>query len=301
MNYLINRRKFLKYTGALSGSLLLQPPSLFSQEKPLVTFGVVTDSHYAERDVAGTRFFRESLGKMKEAMEEMNKLKVDFVIHLGDFKDQDEKPVEAVTVTYLKILETAFATFQGPRYHVLGNHDTDSISKKQFLDNVVNTGIRKDKSYYSFDTKGIHFVVLDGDFKTDSTPYNKGNFEWTDTFIPEEQLTWLKIDLRRTKLPTIVFVHQLLDDVDDHDFCIKNASVVRDALSNSKKVLAVFQGHRHEERYNKLENIHYSTLPGMVDFSGPGKNSFSTVEVFGNGNIHMTGYQRAPSRVFTPK
>jgi len=237
---------------------------------------------------------------MKEAMEEMNKLNVDFVIHLGDFKDQDENPVEAVTITYLKILETAFATFQGPRYHVLGNHDTDSISKKQFLDNVVNTGIRKDKSYYSFDSRGIHFVVLDGDFKTDSTPYEKGNFEWTDTFIPEDQLTWLKIDLRKTKLPTIAFVHQLLDDVDDHDFCIKNASAVRDVLSSSKRVLAVFQGHRHEERYNKMGNIHYSTLPGMVDYSGPGKNSFSTVEVFNNGDIKMIGYQRAPSRTFTP-
>ena len=141
--------------------------------------------------------------------------------------------------------------------------------------------------------------MLDGDFKTDSTPYSKGNFEWTDTFIPEEQLTWLKIDLRKTKLPTIVFVHQLLDNVDDHNFCIKNASAVRDVLSHSKKVLAVFQGHRHEERYNKMENIHYSTLPGMVDFSGPGKNSFSVIDVFNDGSIKMTGYQRAPSREFT--
>jgi alkaline phosphatase len=301
MNYLINRRKFLQYSGALSGSALLSPYSLFSQEKPLITFGIVTDSHYAERDAVGTRHFRESLGKMKEAMEEMNNLNVDFVIHLGDFKDQDENPVEAVTITYLKILETAFASFRGPRYHVLGNHDTDSISKKQFLDNVVNTGIRKDKSYYSFDSNGIHFVVLDGDYKTDGTSYDKGNFEWTDTFIPEDQLTWLKIDLRKTKLPTIVFVHQLLDDVNDLDFCIKNASTVREALSGSKKVLAVFQGHRHEERYNKIENIHYNTLPGMVDYSGPGNNSFSTIEVFSNGDINMTGYQRAPSRALKPK
>lgn len=296
MTYHINRRKFLRFTGAFSGALMLDPIGVFSKEKPIITFGIVTDSHYAERDVAGTRFFRESLPKMQEAMNEMNRLKVSFVIHLGDFKDQDEDPVEENTIRYLKDLENAFASFKGPRYHVLGNHDTDSISKKQFLENVTNTGILKDKSFYSFDKNNFHFVVLDADYKTDGSAYDKGNFEWTDTFIPHDQLAWLKDDLARTKLRTIVFAHQLLDDVDDPDFCVKNAANVREVLEESKKVLAVFQGHRHEERYNKIAGIHFCTLPGMVDFSGPGNNSFSTVQVYTGGDIEMIGYQRAPDR-----
>lgn len=293
MAFLINRRKFLGYSGALTGSVVLQPFNLFSQEKPQLTFGIVTDSHYADRDPAGTRYFRDSLVKMTEAMTEMNKLKVSFVIHLGDFKDQDETPDEQRTISYLQKQEAAFATFRGPRYHVLGNHDTDSISKTQFLQHVVNTGIKGNRSYYSFDVDRIHLVVLDADFKTDGSPYDKGNFEWTDTFIPNEQILWLKHDLKKTKLPAIVFVHQLLDDVDDHDFCIKNAEQVREVLYESKKVMAVFQGHRHQDRYNKLENIHFCTLPGMVDFTGPENNSFSVIEVYKSGNINMIGYQRA--------
>ena len=105
----------------------------------------------------------------------------------------------------------------------------------------------------------------------------------------------MKKDLKQTKLPSIVFVHQLLDDVDDHDFCIKNGKDVRETLYGSKKVMAVFQGHRHKDRYNKLQNIHFCTLPGMVDFTGPDSNSFSVIEVYKSGNINMIGYQRAPN------
>jgi len=296
MAYHINRRRFLQYSGALAGATFFSPLDLFSKDKPILTFGIVTDSHYADRDPAGTRYYRESLSKMAEAMKEMNTMKVNFVVHLGDFKDEDANPSEQKTLSYLKKQEEAFATFKGPRYHVLGNHDTDSISKQQFLENVINTGITKDKSYYSFDREGVHFVVLDADFKTDGTSYSKNNYVWTDSFIPNEQLIWLRDDLQKTKLPSIIFVHQLLDDVDDHDFCVKNAEQVREVLIDSKKVMAVFQGHCHKERYNKIGNIHFCTLPGMVDFSGLDNNSFSVIEVYKSGTINMVGYKRAPDR-----
>lgn len=296
MAYIIDRRKFLKASGVLAGAALFNPAWLYAKEDIILRFGIVTDSHYADREPAGTRYYRESLAKMVEAMEEMNKLKVNFVIHLGDFKDESSNPTEETTLLYLKKQEEAFAKFKGPRYHVLGNHDADSISKQQFLGNVLNTGIVNDKSYYSFDNKGIHFIVLDADFKTDGSPYENGNFVWTDSFIPQQQLQWLRDDLAQTKLPVIVFVHQLLDDVNDHDFCVKNAKQVREVLQESKKVLAVFQGHRHEERYNKMEGIHFCTLPGMVDYSGLENNSFSLVEIYKSGDVSMIGYKRAPSR-----
>lgn len=296
MAYIVDRRKFLQISGTLAGAAFFNPALLYAKEDAIIRFGIVTDSHYADREPAGTRYYRESLAKMIEAMEEMNKLNVNFVIHLGDFKDEGSNPTEETTLLYLRKQEEAFATFKGPRYHVFGNHDADSISKQQFLDNVRNTGIVKDKSYYTFDNKGFHFVVLDADFKNDGSPYDKGNFVWTDSFIPQEQLQWLRDDLAKTKFPVIVFVHQLLDDVNDHDFCVKNAKQVRNVLQESKKVIAVFQGHRHEERYNKMEGIHYCTLPGMVDYSGLENNSFSLAEIYKGGDISMTGYKRAPSR-----
>jgi alkaline phosphatase len=294
MSYIINRRLFLKYSGASILALSANRLQAFTQG-PFLTFGVVTDSHYADREAAGLRHYRDSIAKMQEAMREMNSKKVDFVVHLGDFKDQGEHPDERSTLAFLGKIEEAFGSFRGPRYHVLGNHDTDSISKQQFLQYVENTGIAKDRSFYSLDQKGIHFVVLDGDFTKEGVAYEKGNFDWTDSFIPQDQLTWLGNDLRATRLPVIVFVHQLLDNVDDPKYCVHNAEAVRKVLDKSGKVLAVFQGHRHKDRYNKLNNTHYCTLPAMVDYGGLENNSFSIVEVYADG-LNMVGYKRAPSR-----
>lgn len=276
-------------------ALWATPFHLTAKAKPLVTFGIVTDSHYADRDVAGTRHYRESIAKMEEAMNDMKSKNVDFVVHLGDFKDQGEQPDEQTTLDFLKKIENAFASFTGPRYHVLGNHDMDSISKTQFLQNVENTGIARDRSYYSFDYRKVHFIVLDGNFTKEGVSYEKGNYDWTDSFIPGEQLAWLEDDLRKTNLSSIVFVHQLLDDVDDHKYCIQNAGAVREVLDKSGHVLAVFQGHRHTERYNRLNGMHYCTLPAMVDYGGLENNSYSIVEVHADG-LTMTGYKRAPSR-----
>lgn len=294
MSHIINRRQFLEYSGA-SMFALADPFRVLAKGRALLTFGIVTDSHYADREFAGTRHYRESIAKMEEAMREMNSKKVNFVVHLGDFKDQAEHPDERSTLEFLGRIEKAFGLYRGPRYHVLGNHDTDSISKQQFLQHVENTGIAKDRSYYSFDHKKVHFIVLDGNFTKEGIPYEKGNFDWTDSFIPEEQLAWVKEDLQQTALPTIVFAHQLLDDVDDPKYCVHNAGAVREVLDESDKVLAVFQGHRHKERYNKMKSTHYCTLPAMVDYSGLENNSFSIIEVYQDG-LNMIGYKRAASR-----
>lgn len=290
--FLLNRRQFLRVSASLAGAFAFS--RLAAHDQP-VRFGIITDSHYADRDPQGTRYFRDSLGKTEAAMSFMNEAQVDFVVHLGDFKDQDSQPMEANTLEYLRREEDAFATFKGLRFHVLGNHDVDSISKEQFLKAVENTGIVTGNSYYSFEDKGIHFIVLDACFTSAGVPYDRGNFSWDDAFVPREELNWLVEDLASSSLPTVIFIHQLLDDVDDKPFCVSNAAEVRAALVQSKKVVAVFQGHRHAERYNLIDNIHYCTLPGMVDYEGLENNSFTVVTIAPDG-IDMKGYGRAPNR-----
>ena len=117
----------------------------------------------------------------------MNAEKVDFLVEMGDFKDENKKPIEDKTIAHLRAVEEVFQKFTGPTYHVLGNHDMDSISKKQFLANVENTGIDPAKSFYSFDSKGLHFTVLDANYTSDRTDYDHGNFSWSDANIPPRQ------------------------------------------------------------------------------------------------------------------
>ena len=112
----IDRRKFLRISSIVSAGLGLSANSLAANSESL-RFGLVTDSHYADRDPGNVRFYRQSLSKMEEFIEVMNKEKVDFIVHLGDFKDEDPNKMERDTLSYLIQLESVFSKFQGPGYH----------------------------------------------------------------------------------------------------------------------------------------------------------------------------------------
>jgi predicted phosphodiesterase len=295
-DWAITRRAFLKSSAASLAALSLSCAQFGgSRARPRPTrFGIVTDCHHADAEAAGTRFYRESLDKLSECVELMNAEKVDFLIELGDFKDQGKPPVEQETLSYLEAVENVFAQFEGPRYHVLGNHDLDSISKEQFLARVENTNIAPGRSYYSFDVNRLHCVVLDANYTTDGADYDHGNFDWTDANIPTAELTWLVQDLAATNGPVIVLTHQLLDGIGS--VYVKNADQIRQILESSGKVAAVFQGHHHSGSYSNIAGIHYYTLKALVEGTGPENSSYAIVEVGPDGTIAVTGYRRAESK-----
>lgn len=289
----ISRRDFLKACGAVAVSGVLYPflatAARSVESGLLLRFGLVTDIHYADVEPRGTRYYRESLRKLRECVELMNSENVAFLCELGDFKDQADPPSEESTLRFLHDVEHVFKDFNGPRYHVLGNHDMDSISKQEFL---AATG--RSSSYYTFNNGGIHFIVLDACFTSDGEDYDRGRFHWTDANIPSAQLEWLASDLARTPYPAVAFVHQRLDGVGDP--FVKNAEDVRTVLEASGKVLAVFQGHDHSGGYRLIDGIHYYTLKALVEGSGEENNSYAIVEVRTNGDIVVTGYRNAVSK-----
>jgi len=305
-NWKISRRVFLKASAASLAGLACSPFGCTGPESSITTgsrwgtarFGIVTDIHYADAKTVGTRFYRHSLDKLTECVELMNSEKTDFHVELGDFKDQNNPPTEEKTISYLQTVEKVFQQFNGPNYHVLGNHDEDSISKAQFLAHIKNGSITPSCTYYSFDFNGLHFVVLDANYIADGTDYDHGNFDWTDVNIPDAELNWLKQDLAATKGPVIVFIHQLLDGI---GFAyVNNAADVRQILQQSGKVLAVFQGHYHQGSYSQIQGIHYYTLRALVEGPGLENNSCAVVEVYRDRTITVTGYRRAVSMQLVP-
>jgi alkaline phosphatase len=295
----MRRRDFIKKIGAGVVGVTLLPgcvqtvsvlPMAKNDSGQSLRFGLITDPHYADKDPLGSRVYRDSDDKAIDFINLCNTQEVDFVIETGDLKDQG--PDAASTLSYLQAIEAEMQKFNGPTYHVLGNHDTDNISKAQFLANVTNTDIPSTSKYYSFDAKGVHCVVLDANYKSDGTDYDSGNFDWTDTNIPQAQIDWLTTDLASASGPVIVFVHQLLDG--EGSVYIDNAPAVRTVLETSGKVVAVFQGHHHPGSYSLINGIHYYTLKAMVESALPA-NAYAVVEVLSD-EIVVTGYVNAVSK-----
>lgn len=287
----MNRRKFIKTSSVLlTGTMMWPGGSLAGKQK--LRFGWVTDVHYAFRSEKWNRYYTESIFKLREAVDLFNSLNLDFVIETGDFKDQDETPVHEKTLQYLTDVEKEFAKYKGDRFHVFGNHDVDSISKKDFLSIAGNSGISPDRSFYGFQKNGFKCIVLDACFRSDGSPYNKGDYEWTDTIIPDFELDWLKQELESSSSPVLIFVHQRLDGEGTGDYFINNSKEVRNVLNASGKVLAVFQGHYHEGDYKKINNIHYITEKALIEGSGEKNNSYSVVTVTASADIRVDGYRR---------
>jgi len=249
--------------------------------------GLITDLHYADKLSAGTRHYRETLKKLDEAADRFEQDKPAFIVELGDLIDAADS-VETER-RYLKTVNQRYSRIGKEQHYVLGNHCVDTLTKQEFLG-----GVGQEKSYYSFDRGGIHFVVLDSCFRGDGEPYGRKNFTWTDANVSAGELEWLKSDLESNHSPVVVFAHQRLDVDNNHG--VKNQVAVRNILESSGNVLAVFQGHSHRNDLKEIGGIHYCTLVAMVEGSGPTNNGYSVVDIDSNDTIQITGFRNQQSR-----
>jgi alkaline phosphatase len=76
---------------------------------------------------------------------------------------------------------------------------------------------------------------------------------------------------------------------------VKNAPQVRRILEDARQVLAVFQGHSHENDLRVVSGIPYCTLVAMVEGSGAENNGYSVMDVFDGGTIRVTGFRQQKS------
>ncbi len=280
-------------------------------------FGVITDIHHSDKEGDPTRIYLASTAKLAKFVRAMIEADADFIIELGDLVDALEADGEKGALVNLREVESIFKNYPGPSYHVLGNHEFENLTRREFLENIDNSGIEPGRSYYSFECKGIHYIVVDADYTvaephrpfgldTADNPY----WTWRDAWMPEAELSWLKADLAQNKLPVIVFTHQLLHREKTEDHTLKNADVVRSILESDGKVIAVFSGHDHAGDMAEINGINYFVLRGNVglfrdwnEFSCTGgsdsvyDNQFALIEVeedlYGEYRISVkgSGYQ----------
>ena len=255
----MTRKEFMLGAGAFAAA-----PSL-AGAVPLVRFGVVTDVHYADRAAtSGGLDYRSALDKLRAALTVFEERGLDFVVELGDFKDNSGSV--AATLAKLDEMEGVFTAFSGAHYHVLGNHDTDVLTKAEFLSHVSNTGFAAAQPYYSFVRGGITFVVLDANYNSDSDSdhYSCGNWNWKVAYVPPAERAWLRDALSAAPGPAVVFCHQRLDAASPADYAVANASAVREIMETSGKVIGVFAGHQHADVRSNANGICHYTLPSLA-------------------------------------
>lgn len=210
-----------------------------------IRFGLITDVHQDFSDRA--------IDRLKAFIEHMNREQVDFIIQLGDFCFPIEENREFLSV---------WESFQGPKYHVLGNHDMDSCDKKTIMDYLG-----MERNYYSFDCGDYHFVVLDGNYlQTEDglVDYAHGNYHpYSVRFrnhITDEQLQWLKEDLAATEKTTIIFSHQSLEN---SYVGVKSSEAIHQLLRETneaagrRKVIACMNGHNHLDGVKVIEDVYF--------------------------------------------
>ncbi len=254
-----------------------------ADEQPRLRMGLLTDTHYADKTPAGTRHYRESIDKLAEAAEQFADEAPTMVIELGDFIDAADDV--ATEKKWLDEIVAEFKKLPGEKHFVLGNHCVATLTKPEFLD-----GVGQERSYYSFDKAGYHFVVLDACFRNDDVAYGRNNFDWTDTNVSAAELEWLEADLAAAEHKIIIFGHQRLD-VEGH-YGVKNAPQVRKLLEQSGKVLAVFQGHNHVNEHQLLGGIHYCTLMAVVEGSGDENNAYAIVDILAGDVLRVRGFRK---------
>jgi alkaline phosphatase len=263
-----------------------QARAFLADDTPALRIGMLTDLHYADRPPNGTRHYRETLRKVAAAAEQLRQQPVDLVFELGDLIDSADTLEREQE--YVRTIHTTLQELPGRKHYVLGNHCVSRLTKEEFL-----AAVQQESAHYSFDTGPFHFVVLDACYRNDGEHYGRENFVWTDANIPAQQLQWLRDDLARTNLPTLVFVHQRLDV--DGDYGIKNAPAVREVLEKSRNVLAVIQGHNHKNDYRDMGGIHYVTLQAMVEGDQATDNAFACAELYTDRRIKLTGFANQKS------
>jgi alkaline phosphatase len=215
--------------------------------------GLITDIHYNGCAVALNRLF--------EKISLLNAGGIKTLVVMGDLVNGESK---AHAQRMLREVSALCDVFKGKVHFMPGNHDLDYLSKAEFYNALGRAG---DPSRFQFEAGGYTFIGIDGNFSPDGTEYGNGNFDWQESYIPEEQLEWLRGRLAASLQPVILISHQRIDK--ETRFAVRNYDLVRNMITLTDKVAAVFQGHNHCDDLIQMDGTSYYSLSAHVDDAGP--------------------------------
>ena len=270
MKTIIQRRNVLKTMIGGAGLGLLKPANLLAGGRPRkddFSFVHLTDMHVC-RKRQGHRGYEACVAAVNK-----NDGDADFVMMGGDLAFDGNYTPKDEFADQVHLFKSISDRLNMPYYNSIGNHDVlgwsarrkvtpddPDIGKKLIMEKLGMTS-----SYYSFNHKGWHFVVLDSihPLEAEHGPGYKAAFG-------DEQLEWLRFDLgKNSKSPTVVMTHiaafchlgQMNGDPKFNPFghMVVDDTVKFRNIIERHNVKAVLQGHSHVPEDFYYNGIWYIT------------------------------------------
>jgi 3',5'-cyclic AMP phosphodiesterase CpdA len=212
-------------------------------------FVQLSDTHWGYAGDANP----DATGTLKKAVAAVNALPQppDFIVFTGDLTHTTDDPAERRR--RLGEFQRIAGALRVQAVHFMpGEHDAS-------LDRGAAYGEFFGPTHYTFDHKGVHFIVLD-------------NVSEPGAKIGEAQLQWLQADLapRDRAAPIVVFTHRpLFDLAPKWDWATRDGAQAL-ALLQPFRHVSVFYGHIHQEHHQMTGAIaHHSARSLMFPLPAP--------------------------------
>jgi 3',5'-cyclic AMP phosphodiesterase CpdA len=204
----------------------------------------VSDTHWGFNN---PKINPDYAGTLKKGIAEINALQgtPDFLIFSGDETHiTNDDAVRRQRMTQFKdiVSELNVQTIK----FIPGEHDASLDNAKDYKEFFGDT-------HYTFEVKGIHFIVLD-------------NVTNTDGSLGDEQLSWLAgvLNTIDKASPVVLFAHRPLLDVFPAWGWRTKDSAQALALLKPFKNATLFYGHIHQEREDAAEGFTQHAAQGMM-------------------------------------
>lgn len=214
-------------------------------------FVQLSDTHWG---FEGEAVNPDAKGTLKKAVASVNGLseKPDFIMFTGDLTHTTDDP--KIRRQRLAEFREIVSELKVKNVHFMpGEHDAS-------LDRGAAYQEYFGKTHYTFEHKGVHFIVVDNV----SDPGSK---------IGDEQLRWLNADLRQQdkNAPIVVFTHRPLFDLyPQWDWATRDGAKAIELLMPYNNV-TVFYGHIHQEHHHMTGHIaHHSAKSLIFPLPAPG-------------------------------
>lgn len=268
-----SRRKLLKLLGLGAIGATLVPSSCTTQKEsseikktPVLRFAHLTDMHLLPEATAeqGARRCIDYILNNEEP--------IDFFVNGGDLimdaLDKNEAETEAQWAVWRKI-RAAYPDLKF--HHCIGNHDvwgkTPHKEKYAGKEWVMKEHGMESSPYYSFESKGWHFIVLD-------STHVKDDGTWYTAKLDNNQRKWLEETLKNipSEKPILIVSHipilgasPFLDgeNAKTGDWIVPGAWMHTDAKSlvnlffNHKNIKVCISGHIHLVETLVYHDVHY--------------------------------------------